>query len=513
MTSIPVTAARQGGHAGLPARAAVIARRLGALLSQEVLLQAVVLLAVAVITRSPRLGDPAITGDEQFYLLVGDRLWHGALPFVDIWDRKPIGLFLLYGLFRPLSQDGVLAYQVAALLFAAATAFVLARIARRVAPPVAATIAAALYLVYLPIIGGSGGQSPVFYDLFTASAALLVVRCLCGDAPPSLWRSGLAAMLLVGLAMQVKYTALFEGMAFGLTLLWLRWRHDKALVPLAGFAMSLIATALAPTLLAFVFYAMEGHARAFLMANFVSIFQKSEPSGFSEVNVYLVTSALKMAPALLLLAVAIVGAEVRPRTSPVQRFALLWTGFTLAEFFAIGHYYDHYAIPLLMPSVIVMASLFDWTPFAIAAVSLTVSYLLVTCDTLSTAHMLRNRAKIAALTQVLSPYARQGCIYINDGPPILYLTTRSCLPTRYPFPGHLTDAEEARATDAVPSMTALLQTHPPAIVMADKPRLSARNPVTDKLVGSVLAADYHLEATLPDILPRNAMIYVRNDLR
>jgi hypothetical protein len=49
----------------------------------------------------------------------------GALPYVDIWDRKPIGLFLLYAAIRLLGGDGILAYQVTATAFAVATAAVL----------------------------------------------------------------------------------------------------------------------------------------------------------------------------------------------------------------------------------------------------------------------------------------------------------------------------------------------------------------------------------------------------
>ena len=70
---------------------------------------AVVLLSVALVTRSPRIGDPAIAVDEQFYLLVADHIWHGALPYVDIWDRKPVLLFLIYAALRPLSPDGIVA--------------------------------------------------------------------------------------------------------------------------------------------------------------------------------------------------------------------------------------------------------------------------------------------------------------------------------------------------------------------------------------------------------------------
>jgi len=54
------------------------------------------------------------------------------------------------------------------------------------------------------------------------------------------------------------------------------------------------------------------------------------------------------------------------------------------------------------------------------------------------------------------PCADHGWIYINDGPAIIYLLTRSCLPSRFVSPGHLNDAEQAAATDAAHSMAALL---------------------------------------------------------
>ena len=72
-----------------------------------------VLTLVALVVRARTFGNPVIGFDEQFYLLVGDRMLHGALPYVDIFDRKPIGLFLLYAgagaLGRAFGADGVLA--------------------------------------------------------------------------------------------------------------------------------------------------------------------------------------------------------------------------------------------------------------------------------------------------------------------------------------------------------------------------------------------------------------------
>ena len=494
-------------------RLATLARWMATRRVQRIVLQVAFLLVVALLTRIAKLGDPTITGDEQFYLLVGDRMWQGALPFVDIWDRKPIGLFLLYALFRPFSTDGVLAYQVAALLFAAATAFVLAQIATRLVNPVAATIAGALYLVYLPIMGGAGGQSPVFYNLFTAVAALLVIRCMDGVDGATLRRHGLVAMLLTGLAMQVKYTALFEGIAFGLTLLWLHWRALGSLGSVATAATSLAAVALMPTALAFGAYAIEGHAWVFVSTNFISIFQKSPLPGFSAVETFLVPSAFKMAPLLLLASMAAIRALFRRPFAPQLVFALLWSAFAFVEFFALGRYSDHYAIPMLMPLVVVLASFLDFVPLAFAAPSLVIVFAGLIPGAFSRPQALQDQVRVAALTEALAPYARQGCIYVNDGPPILYLTTHSCLPTRYVFASHLADADEAAATDATASMAALLRGRPSAIVVPDRPRVIPRNAATDALLDRALAADYRLDKVLPDVGSRNQRIFVRNDLR
>jgi predicted membrane-bound mannosyltransferase len=83
--------------------------------------QAALLLLVALLLRVPLFGDPVIHSDEQFYLLVGDRLLHGAWPYLDIWDRKPPGLFLLYAAIRLVGGLGIVQYQMVASLAAAAT--------------------------------------------------------------------------------------------------------------------------------------------------------------------------------------------------------------------------------------------------------------------------------------------------------------------------------------------------------------------------------------------------------
>src|ERR1700740_2511616 len=85
------------------------------------------LAVVTVALRAQTFGNPVIGFDEQFYLVMGDRMLHGALPYVDIFDRKPIGLFLPFSGSSLLGGEGTIEYQAMAALFAFATSFVVYR--------------------------------------------------------------------------------------------------------------------------------------------------------------------------------------------------------------------------------------------------------------------------------------------------------------------------------------------------------------------------------------------------
>ena len=135
------------------------------------------LLVFAIVVRARDFGNPIVHVDEQYYLLVGDRMLHGALPYVDIWDRKPVGLFAIFAAIRLLPGHGILAYQLVATFFAAATAWLIASGGRRLgASPLGALIAGLAYVLWLSFLSGRGGQSPVFYNLFVAGAAALTLR-------------------------------------------------------------------------------------------------------------------------------------------------------------------------------------------------------------------------------------------------------------------------------------------------------------------------------------------------
>ncbi|WP_447411813.1 hypothetical protein, partial [Clostridium perfringens] len=78
-------------------------------------------------------------------------------------------------------------------------------------------------------------------------------------------------MALVGIALQIKYSVLLEGVFFGLWLLADEWRRAKRPAALLGYGAALVALALLPTALAAAAYAAIGQWDAFVYANFLSI--------------------------------------------------------------------------------------------------------------------------------------------------------------------------------------------------------------------------------------------------
>jgi hypothetical protein len=143
----------------MPARSAtLIPTRLGRLLDRPIGV-ALLLLIFALLTRMRDFGNPVAHVDEQYYLLVGDRILHGARLYIDLWDRKPPGLFLLFAAFRLLPGDGFLAYQLVGTVCTAATGWLIWLAARRMELSFPAGLAAgAAYILWLPLLSGGSGS-------------------------------------------------------------------------------------------------------------------------------------------------------------------------------------------------------------------------------------------------------------------------------------------------------------------------------------------------------------------
>jgi Dolichyl-phosphate-mannose-protein mannosyltransferase len=480
---------------------------------------AALLLLVAVAARAAQFGNPVVQVDDEFYLLTGDRMLRGALPYVDLWDRKPVGLFLIYAAIRLLGGTGVLQYQIVATLFVVATALVVARIARNLSGPHGAAAAGVVYILYLGIFGGEGGQSPVFYNLFVALAAWTMIGLVRRPGFGALgFAGGLAAMLLIGVAMQVKYTALFEGLFFGLALLWFGRKRGTGRWALAAMALAWIGAALLPTLTAWAWYAAIGHGDAFVQANFLSILDRGS-DGIGIAIKRLAWMTLCLAP--LGLAAWLGRGMARPVSDDVRRLLDGWAIAAIGGVVLFGTYFDHYALPLIAPLCVLAAAWFgDGAAGLVLASGRTrwripaglAMMVLITFVSLQIVNDNRRARgwgpQVERMADFIRPQLRD-CLYVFDGEPVLYRLTDSCLPTRWPFPSHLTLTRESRAlgTDPMVEVERIMAARPEFVVASTRPDRDL-SPEVLAYMTRLLQRDYTPALAVP-VGNRNRIVYRR----
>ncbi len=448
---------------------------------------------------------------------------HGALPYVDLWDRKPVGLFLIYAAIGLLGGDGIVEYQIVATCFAAATAFMIARLARRIAPGRGGLWAGAIYLIFVMINGGQGGQAPVFYNLIVACAAWAVVRAIEQQRfDRRAFGFACAAMALLGIAMQVKYSVVFEGVYFGVALILLAWRGGLGPARLAAAGAAWAGLALAPTGLALGWFAALGHERDFLFQNFESIFRRGGLPG-----AVLVGRVFKIVIHILPMgAVAAAGCWWRSvpaeQNREIRRFFTGWAVVAVVSVAAFGTYHDHYALPLLLPFAVAGAPAYAWLwplpgrrEVRIAPVAVSTALVGLVAAAFIVPDVARQRGAAAgtrAMVAAIGP-AHPGCLFVFSGDPILYHLTGSCLPTRYNFPTLLSEGRDMASlgTDAHGELARVMATRPQFVVTRDGYPFPEADPAAWDFMRGVLARDYRLVFSQPAGTHRQLLYRLREE--
>lgn len=471
-------------------------------MSAEAWLHATIVLAALVI-RAPTFGDLNYHIDEGFYLLVGDRMREGLLPYVDIWDRKPFGLFLLYWAIAAFGGGSMLAVQGAAGLSAAATAMLLALIARRWVTPVSAGLAAIAYLAGLEALTGGGGQSPVFYNLPVATMALLTLKAGDARGAAHFRRLAIAAVLCGGVALTIKQTALAECLFFGGVLVVRAHRLGRGKAAVVRDALLLALFGALPSLACLFFYAAIGHGSDYLFAVLFSSFGRM-PMAWGERLSLAGYLTPRIAPLLIMGLARVTLLLRRPERDNGARTVAGWIGASAVGFLMVPNFYDHYALPLLPSLCVGAAGLFARRPlgpvFAVLAIG--ISLVFAGWPAIKRTGQTRMTMENAAQTIIAHDGGRGGSLYVFDGPVHLYTLTGAPLPTRWAFPEHLSTAEEQRAAgaDTRRELARVLRQRPAVIVAADQPGARHPNQAAWQALRATVACDYDrvAEVAMPE---------------
>lgn len=456
-----------------------------------------ILSGVAILARMATFGNPLVQVDEQFYLLAARDMLHGQLLYVDIWDRKPVGLFLLYGLAALFPVKGaIIAYQAMATAFVIATALAIRQIARQAGWAGGATAAAIFYILWLNLGEGQGGQSPIFYNFLTAGAVSAMLRAIRSGPGTRQWRpAGLTAMALVGVAIQIKYNVLFEGMLFGMWLCLGEWRAHRQLAPVIGLALALMGVALAPTIAAGLYYLTVGHFPEFFFANFLSIFHRS--GQVPDLGRNAITLALLLAPGIAMALWPVPrGASSTPsdREVPIARFLQIWLAVSLGAVVLFGTYFEHYSLPVMLPAACCAARFLGSRKQAGTILLL----LLGAGGQIAIYRSNQHFGDGRAIQPVVDAIGKApGQLYVYSGPSALYLLTGRAAPSRWVLPDHLSQTTESHAVgvDTSAEIDHILASQPEWIVAA--PPKNGENFTIRAKIYRFIAHHYHLAGDYP----------------
>lgn len=470
----------------------------------------IVLLALAM--RMPGFGDARHDYDEQLYHLVGLEMLKGHMPYIDIWDRKPFGLFAIFAFTALVSGGSVLGYQLLAAAAAAVGAIQTYVLGRRFGDPFACLVAAFSYLIVFPLFAAPSAQSEVFYIPLLLGMLQLTIAVCERDTIAAAMRPALAAMALGGIALQIKYTVVPQCLLFGLVILWRFARLGAGPVRLARHAAVFAALGIAPTALVAAGYALAGHLDTFVYANFTSIFARGILTGFAAENhLRWITYGSSWLWFVAAIGMAIAAARGK-RGNWAYWLVAAYVAASVAAVFMIGNIYTHYFIPPATGLALLAVPAFSASPLrrflALNCIALAVAF--AHFDATAKRGDI-HRATLPGLAAQLRPYVdgTDRCLYIFEGPPALYQATGGCIATRYVFPDHLNSALELHAigTDPAAEMRRMLATRPGAIVSTALAELPMPNHTTAAILRAELARNYTRISGPPNWL----WLYVRND--
>ena len=229
--------------------------------------------AIALFVRAPGYLFSELNWDEALYRLMADSLLRGHAPYTEFWDRKPVGVFVVFAVVQGIFGSDILALRLVTSVGVGVSAFLLALLARRLFPtsPGTGVLAGALYILYSMHNGGEGTNTElVFTPLYLAGAVIVFNAAAChrrGLVLPSF-----LAGLLVGAAVQVKYIVVFDIMAFAAIYLVTQLR-DFRWTEIRRLGIVALATGIGivlPTAVVFLWYLSIGRVADFFLSNIIA---------------------------------------------------------------------------------------------------------------------------------------------------------------------------------------------------------------------------------------------------
>jgi len=163
--------------------------------------------------------------DESIYILAADSLLNGNLPYTEIWDNKPPGIFILFSLTMLMFGNSIVSIRILSILATTFTSYFLYKIGKTTDQKQGEKIgllAGCLYAIFSLHNDGAAANGEILFAPFVAGGFLLLFQ----NRQLSNIKVFLIGLIL-GIGMQIKYLVIMD--VLGLVLLgsWFRKEEER----------------------------------------------------------------------------------------------------------------------------------------------------------------------------------------------------------------------------------------------------------------------------------------------
>ncbi len=309
---------------------------------------------LAVLFRFFSFFPSVINHDESTYILIADAIRSGKIYFIDVVDTKPIGIFLLFGVFQELFGESIFIIRILTTLWIALTAFLLFKVQIKLGGEKYAPLAGGVIYIFITSIFTYYGISPNtehFFSLFTIFSLWLLIL------EKKHWYIYLLAGLSLGIGFMIKYVVLFDAFAFALYLAWLAYRKQFSFVQLfvkyvlmgIGFCLPFGAT--------FIYYSMLGYQDEFLFYTFEVSGRYFVDPHWTAYFEYLGDAFGRFFPVTIWFFYCLFSRKVM--SANTKALLSIWSGVVLLFILLPGKFFGHYFIQFMLPFSLMAGSFFD----------------------------------------------------------------------------------------------------------------------------------------------------------
>ncbi len=447
-----------------------------------------------------------IDWDESLYLLQAREWLRGNWPFSGVWDMHPPGAPAAIALAFLIFGESLGTVRLLGAFCVIATGYALIALVRVMGGPRSLGYAAALlYAAHSLQLGGLASNTEIlFAPLVVSSLALALAR-------GPLWPRLIGMGVLIGCALLIKQVVTPEGCLAYAIFAWplLRARRWGMLFATAA---AYAALCLAPTALVAGIYALRGEFGIWVESTILAPLQYAAgriPLEGMFWRIALAALALRWLLALAL--AAMLFARQDPVLRRLARFGLLWLATGALAVAGPGFFFPHYFLILVPPLALLggigayafvrfigvarlrlaMAAIIGFAAVDMMAVDLTPrlqrGFSMGTPDT--------PRRMAALMNDELQP---GDTIFVPNYQPVVYFLTQARLPTRFPFPVHLTGSFANLAGVDTDAEVARILASKPRFIVLDRTEWFGMRPSAMSMLTEALEEGYELAASFAE---------------